>query len=146
MLHLYAGAVARRTPLKMDNDKCKPLAAVYIPVPSPFPVLETFIDEVAKAYNLDLFHCPHLTGPQYPVESVTQPGTPANGLALGSADGKQKGYMDARPANKAKGGEGMKVALVLYKEKFPHVDAILIGTRRTDPHGGTANTSHCGSL
>lgn len=36
----------------------------------------------------------------------------------------------------AKGGEGMKNALAVYKEKFPNIEAILIGTRRTDPHGG----------
>ena len=30
----------------------------------------------------------------------------------------------------------MKHALAVYKERFPHIEAILIGTRRTDPHGG----------
>lgn len=30
----------------------------------------------------------------------------------------------------------MKRALEHYKEKFPHIEAILIGTRRADPHGG----------
>ncbi|THH29496.1 hypothetical protein EUX98_g4693 [Antrodiella citrinella] len=29
----------------------------------------------------------------------------------------------------------MKSALQHYKDKFPHIQAILIGTRRTDPHG-----------
>jgi len=31
----------------------------------------------------------------------------------------------------------MKASLTAYKEKFPHVDAIFVGTRRNDPHGGT---------
>jgi FAD synthetase len=30
----------------------------------------------------------------------------------------------------------MKQALEIYKNKFPNIDAILIGTRRTDPLGG----------
>ncbi|GJJ16129.1 hypothetical protein Clacol_010409 [Clathrus columnatus] len=39
------------------------------------------------------------------------------------------------------GLSGMKHALQVYKDKFPVVEAILIGIRRTDPHGGsTYNT------
>ena len=34
------------------------------------------------------------------------------------------------------GGEEMRRALQVYKDKFPQIDGILIGTRRTDPHGG----------
>ncbi|KAI0822382.1 hypothetical protein BC628DRAFT_1417787 [Trametes gibbosa] len=34
-----------------------------------------------------------------------------------------------------KGGEGMRAALALYKTRFPQIEAILIGTRRGDPHG-----------
>lgn len=41
-----------------------------------------------------------------------------------------------RPVGNARGGEGMRRALELYKEKYPHIEAILIGTRRSDPHGG----------
>ena len=37
---------------------------------------------------------------------------------------------------KAKGGEGMKKALQIYKERFPVIEGILVGTRRNDPHGG----------
>lgn len=35
----------------------------------------------------------------------------------------------------------MRRALEFYKSRFPHIDAILIGTRRTDPHGGESSTS-----
>ena len=41
-----------------------------------------------------------------------------------------------KPVGKAKGAEGMKQALQIYKETFPKISAILIGTRRSDPHGG----------
>lgn len=97
-----------------------------IPVPSPFKQLEEFIEDISQAYNLDLFDCPHPTGPNFPVESVATPGSSMAPDGYG-------------PRN-TRGGEGMKAALETYKERFPHIDAILIGTRRTDPHGGAFRT------
>jgi FAD synthetase len=121
LLHLYAGALARRL---SSSETVKPIPAVYIAVPSPFPTLETFIDESAKRYNLDLFHCRPASET---VESVVTP------LPKHGAD-----YIESAPkaVGKAKGAEGMKQALQIYKNKFPNIDAILIGTRRSDPHGG----------
>ena len=117
LLHLYAGAIARRLP---ECEPMKPIPAVYIPVPSPFSTLEDFIDNSATTYNLDLFSCrqsePHL-------ESVL----PAS-IDLNSRDRK--------PTGKPKGeGITMREALQLYKDRFPRITAILVGTRRTDPHG-----------
>ncbi|KAF9484127.1 adenine nucleotide alpha hydrolases-like protein [Pholiota conissans] len=125
LLHLYAGALARRL---ADSEKMRPIHAIYIPVPSPFQSLEEFIDEAARLYNLDLFS----TKPEVPqVESIVTPAPQAN----------RSNYIDAPKAvGKAKGGEGMLQALETYKERFPHISAILIGTRRTDPHG--AKLSH----
>jgi len=102
----------------------KAIHAIYIPVPSPFKVLEDFIEEASTLYNLDLFSCKH----EDPVvESVSTP-APTN---------SKSDYVDApKPVGKAKGGEGMREALQRYKDTFPHITAILIGTRRTDPHGG----------
>ncbi|KAK7042470.1 FAD synthetase [Favolaschia claudopus] len=122
LLHLYAGALARRLP---PSESLKPIPAVYIAVPSPFPTLETFIDQSAKRYNLDLFHCRPTSEA---VESVVTP-FPRNGTD----------YIVSAPkaVGKAKGSEGMKQALEIYKNKFPNIDAILIGTRRSDPHGAT---------
>lgn len=48
-----------------------------------------------------------------------------------------KGY----PVGKARGGEGMRQALERYKTEFPHIEAILVGTRRSDPHGGALSKS-----
>ncbi|CCM05418.1 uncharacterized protein FIBRA_07635 [Fibroporia radiculosa] len=124
LLHLLVAVLGRRG---VSN---RPTPSVYIPVPSPFPQLETFIDEAAKEYNLDLFHCP-LPEPDQPVETVATPATPSPSLANGHNDG----YM--KPKMKAKGGDGMKHALESYKARFPHISAILIGTRRGDPHGAT---------
>jgi FAD synthetase len=96
---------------------------LYIPLPSPFFELESFIHESIKTYDLDLFHCLPTTtktkeGVQLAVETVM---TPASGIP-------------SQP-NKG-GGEGMKKALETYKNKFPRVKGILIGTRRTDPYCG----------
>ncbi|KIM41392.1 hypothetical protein M413DRAFT_445412 [Hebeloma cylindrosporum] len=128
LLYLYAGAIARR--LK-EGEAMKPIHVIYIPVPSPFQALEDFIDETTKAYHISLFSC-RPKAPQ--VESIITPVPPQNGS---SAD-----YLNAapKPVGKAKGGEGMLKALEAYKEQFPNISAILIGTRRTDPHG--ANLTH----
>lgn len=115
LLDLFAAALGHRAP---PDGPCKRVSGVHIPVPSPFPDLVAFIDEAANNYHLDLFDCP--APPSLPVESVSQPNTPGSVLS-------------PKPQ---KGGEGMKQALEDYKEKFPEIEAILIGTRRTDPHGG----------
>ena len=119
LLHLVSASIGRRTSSQTGS---KSLSSVYIPVPSPFPQLESFIDDAAAAYKLNLFHCPHPTGPSFPVESVPTPGAQAAPAA-------------ERPKH-VKGGEGMRLALELYKNRFPQIEAILIGTRRSDPHGG----------
>ena len=85
------------------------IPALYIPVPSPFTALEAFIFHAARVYDLSIFTC---TPPRF-VETST-------GFGDGSTDG----------------AENMREALELYRARFPTVEAILIGTRRTDPHGG----------
>ncbi|PFH51139.1 hypothetical protein AMATHDRAFT_75117 [Amanita thiersii Skay4041] len=125
LLHLYFAALTRGLGLL---DTLKPIPAIYIAVPSPFPVLEDFIEQTAKRYRLDLYHtCP-------PTGSTEAEVTPSGVNGCHSKS-------DAPPKpRKAKGSNGMRQALELYKSKFPHITAILIGTRRTDPDG--ANLSH----
>jgi len=101
----------------------KPIPALYIPVPSPFPVLEDFIHEAAKVYNLDLFFC---RGNQS--ETATAP------IHM---NGKESKPLAPLSNQKPKGGNNMKEALEAYKTRHPRIEGILIGTRRTDPHGGT---------
>jgi 3'-phosphoadenosine 5'-phosphosulfate sulfotransferase (PAPS reductase)/FAD synthetase len=96
-------------------------------VPSPFPTLEVFIEESAKAYDLDLFLC------RPPSESIESVITPAQGNGV---DYISTQTPRSHAVGKAKGAEGMRQALDIYKTKFPQITAILIGTRRTDPHGG----------
>jgi FAD synthetase len=117
LLHLYAGAIARRL---QPSEEMKPIHSIYIPVPSPFPSLEAFILKAEKTYNLDLFSCRSALS-QVDTAPTTGPGD----------------AVAAKAAGKITPGEGMLHALEIYKERFPQVTAILIGTRRTDPHGGT---------
>ncbi|KAF8645665.1 hypothetical protein AX16_007661 [Volvariella volvacea WC 439] len=150
LLHLFAGALARR---QSPSEPLKPIPAIYISVPSPFPTLEDFIDETAHAYNLDLYTCrPPYTAavsacaPEIPTavgktsqppsldstQEVARPGTlstipQATNLASSTSD-----PVEAKPKNS---GGSMKQALEVYQSKFPHITAILIGTRRSDPHG-----------
>jgi len=107
LLHLYAAALAKRTITPS-------IPALYIPVPSPFPALESFISHAAGAYNLSVFTC----------------GVP--GLTVTSTE-------TSIPNDNAltNGSHNMREALQLYRSRFPTVEAILIGTRRTDPHGAT---------
>ncbi|KIJ63684.1 hypothetical protein HYDPIDRAFT_41081 [Hydnomerulius pinastri MD-312] len=130
LLHLYAAALARRSP-----PSTGPIPSVYIPVPSPFAELENFITESKLAYDLDLFTCTAPSEVPLPVESVTPGIATPNGLQ------QSNGYIGsaavARPVGKARGGEGMRRALQMYKEKYPQIEAILIGTRRSDPHGAS---------
>jgi len=112
LLYLYVGALSRRLPPSSPLS----VPAMYIPCPSPFHELESFIREAAVSYNLDLF-CTS----QVPLAESTTPfvSSPPHG----------------EPPKRSGGGEIMRRALAVYKEAFPHVEAILIGTRRTDPHG-----------
>ena len=77
----------------------KPMAAVYIPVPSPFTELEIFIQQPAPLYELDLLTCSPKSDSSLPVESVT-PGTATPGTRTPT-----EGF--SRPAGMARGGEGM---------------------------------------
>ena len=111
ILHLFAAVLANP---KYSSPEPKPIAGLYIPCPSPFPALESFIKTSACSYNLNLFQC-------------IPPLAPDNTSSVESAgDGKRRG----------KGGEEMRRGLEVYKEKYPNIKAILIGTRRGDPHGG----------
>ncbi|EGO01011.1 hypothetical protein SERLA73DRAFT_179038 [Serpula lacrymans var. lacrymans S7.3] len=134
LLHLYAAALAHRVGA---SQGLKPVPAIYIPVPSPFPELEVFITETSRLYGLDLYTCAPSSDAsnRLPVESVT-PGIPGTPSGLTNGNGHIKDPL-SQPVGMSRGGEGMRRALAIYKERLPHIQAILIGTRRSDPHGAT---------
>ncbi|EKM78374.1 hypothetical protein AGABI1DRAFT_114671 [Agaricus bisporus var. burnettii JB137-S8] len=121
LLHLFAGALARRFP---REGAVKPIPALCIPVASPFADLEMFVDETVEAYNLDLYSC------QAPTFSP----------ALKSKGGTNNTASHCFRQSNVKGSLCMREALQMYKDTFPQITAILIGTRRADPHG--ARLSH----
>ncbi|EKM56724.1 uncharacterized protein PHACADRAFT_254010 [Phanerochaete carnosa HHB-10118-sp] len=130
LLHLITAALGRRL---SEGQSSKAIPSLYIPVASPFPELEVFIYECAKAYHLDLYRCEPPADGSLQIESVTEPSSPEAPFST-LPEHKQK-MMTPSTSARAKGGDGMKAALGLYKERFPNVEAIVIGTRRTDPHG-----------
>ena len=158
LLHLFAAVLVRRQSGKHTTESfTKAIPSLYIPLPSPFPEAELFIDDCVKLYNLNLFHCtipspPNITSASsfdrlLPIESVTRPVSPnelakdsnsSNPLPNANSNAQIENNEDKRPhaVGKAKGGEGMRKALEIYKSKFPEITAILVGTRRGDPHGG----------
>ncbi|KAM6501128.1 hypothetical protein JOM56_004142 [Amanita muscaria] len=119
LLHLYVAALARRL---SQPAELPPIPAIYIAVPSPFPILETFIDQATKDYNLDLYYC--------------RPPNDGDDMILPPVNG-ESGQGRYTSAEKAKVNHGMKQALEVYKSRFPDIQAILVGTRRTDPHGAS---------
>ncbi|KAG0699077.1 adenine nucleotide alpha hydrolases-like protein [Suillus ampliporus] len=130
LLHLYAAVLTRKV-----SSTPKPISALNIPVPSPFPALEEFVKIAAQDYLLDLFTCNASSDIQLPVESVT-PGV-ATPTSLKGSDSYIGSRLQTRPVGTARGGEGMRRALESYKLRFPAIQAILVGTRRSDPHGAT---------
>jgi hypothetical protein len=92
------------------------IPALYIPVLSPFPALEAFIIHAARLYKLPVLTCTPPSAATTSAEAVTPDGE-------ASTD-----------------GTNMRKALELYRVHCPLVKAILIGTRRTDPHGGAHST------
>jgi FAD synthetase len=126
-LHLVIAVLA--TTLD-PSETSKPIPAINIAVPSPFDSLETFIEEAATKYNLDLFHVrPSSDHPG--VESISTPDSLKD-----ASDYVKSVTLKRTTAGSARGAEGMKQALQVYKERYPHITGIFIGTRRTDPHGG----------
>lgn len=130
LLHLYAAVLTRKV-----SSARKPIVALYIPDPSPFPALEEFIKLATQDYLLNLFTCNLSSDIQLPVESVT-PGV-STPTSLKGSNGYIGHSLQTQPVGAARGGEGMRRALESYKSHFPDIQAILVGTRRTDPHGKT---------
>jgi len=67
LLHIYAAVLSRRrrrgqrTP-SSSTATSSAIPTIYIPMPSPFPEMESFIDSAAKEYNLDIFRVPCAEG------------------------------------------------------------------------------------
>ena len=141
LLHLFAAALARRS--SSPTNQNKPIAGIYIPIPSPFPALEAFIDDTIRNYNMELFRCRNvsestLDGSVTPVQLNIAGGSSSSSSGAEGVSPRNVSVPngDAEPKVKVAAADGMRQALDMYKKRYPNVSAVLIGTRRTDPHGG----------
>ncbi|KAI4198031.1 MAG: hypothetical protein LQ350_005542 [Teloschistes chrysophthalmus] len=102
------------------------LPAIYIPPSHPFASVTDFTLRSAARYhlNLDLYSDESSSSSQFTTTSTST--TPK-----GQDDAGREGR-----GGKGKGGGSMKEAFTQYLSRNPDVDAIFVGTRRTDPHGG----------
>ncbi|KAL8796569.1 MAG: hypothetical protein Q9182_007346 [Xanthomendoza sp. 2 TL-2023] len=90
------------------------LPAIYIPPTHPFDSVTSFTLSSAREYRLQLdIHSPD----EHP---------------HAAGEGKER---SGEGKGARGGGGGMKEAFATYLAKNPKVEAIFVGTRRTDPHG-----------
>jgi len=64
LLHIYSAVLSRRRRRGPSSSTATSSAipTIYIPMPSPFPEMESFIDSAATEYNLDIFRVPCAEG------------------------------------------------------------------------------------
>ncbi len=91
-----------------STEEVEPIRTVYVTCLSPFPEVEAFVDESVTRYNLDL---------------VKVPGPMKEGLE------KYLEILSTRRKSKWRNTKPDDVE--------PNVSAVLVGTRRGDPHGST---------
>jgi FAD synthetase len=113
--------------LPSPTQQIHPIAGIYIPIPSPFPALEAFIDDTVRNYNMDLFRCRNLSS-ESALDSTSTP--------LQLSGSVRRGATAPAKLKKDDAADGMRRALDMYKKRHPNISAVLIGTRHTDPHGG----------
>ncbi|KAL8664942.1 MAG: hypothetical protein Q9202_002651 [Teloschistes flavicans] len=97
------------------------LPAIYIPPSHPFDSVTNFTLHSAARYHLNLDIHAENSSPSS-TTSATSKGQDGRGGGGGGGGGKGEG--------------GMKEAFAQYLVRNPGVEAIFVGTRRTDPHGG----------
>jgi len=66
LLHIYAAVInrkrSREQSLPSSSGSPSTIPTIYIPMPSPFPEMESFIDSAAEEYRLDIFRVPCAEG------------------------------------------------------------------------------------
>jgi len=67
LLHIYAAVLNRRRRQGRgypSSSTSSAIPTIYIPMPSPFPEMESFIESAAEEYSLDIFRVPCAEGSQ----------------------------------------------------------------------------------
>jgi FAD synthetase len=105
----------------------KSIPSIYAKPPDPFPAVSSFVDYSSKLYHLDLTHIPTNPGPKKKERSHSNPPL--------TQPPPQIEAIQADHELPLKTIVSFRDAFTIYLAKYPHVKAIFVGTRRTDPHG-----------
>ncbi|EXJ75384.1 uncharacterized protein A1O5_02080 [Cladophialophora psammophila CBS 110553] len=113
----------------------KSIPSIYAKPPDPFPAVSEFVDYSARLYHLDLTHISTNPGPGKKQKSHSNPPVSPPLEALGP-----DGLSLTRNTNHISKSLDQPIisfrdAFALYLSSNPHIKAIFVGTRRTDPHG-----------
>ncbi|KAK5048893.1 hypothetical protein LTR84_005313 [Exophiala bonariae] len=111
------------------------IPSIYAKPPDPFPAVTSFVDYSSALYHLDLTHISTNPGPNKKQRShsnppLTQPPPKFDASQYQQANGGGHDLPAMKPI------VSFRDAFALYLDKHPQVQAIFVGTRRTDPHGG----------
>lgn len=101
------------------------IPSIYAKPPDPFPSVTSFVETSTREYHLDLVHI------------STNPGTkpnPAKARSHTSPPASPEKESQISP-NESSKTITFRDAFALYLDGHPKVQAIFVGTRRTDPHG-----------
>ncbi|KIY01756.1 uncharacterized protein Z520_01894 [Fonsecaea multimorphosa CBS 102226] len=115
----------------------KSIPSIYAKPPDPFPAVSDFVDYSARLYHLDLTHISTNPGPGKKRRSHSNPPitAPLAGLGPESVTPNQKTTNNSFQKPLDKPIISFRDAFALYLSSNPHIKAIFVGTRRTDPHG-----------
>ncbi|EXJ84635.1 hypothetical protein A1O3_05305 [Capronia epimyces CBS 606.96] len=108
------------------------IPAIYAKPPDPFPAVTEFVEYSSRLYHLDLTHIATNPGPRPRERSHSNPPL-THGLPsltdLDSINGDDGQDAASKPTI------SFRDAFALYLTSHPSIQAIFVGTRRTDPHG-----------
>jgi FAD synthetase len=105
---------------RKENDSQFPtsIPSIYATPPDPFPAVTTFVSASSSAYHLSLIHIRTNPPPPDPQHTHTNPNS-----------APPHPHLPGVPVRT------FRDAFALYLQHNPTIQAIFVGTRRTDPHG-----------
>jgi len=116
-------------PIKPSQAFPQSIPSIYAKPPDPFPAVTSFVDYSSRIYHLDLTHISTNPGPNKKQRSHSNP-------PITHPPPKLDDLGQAHDLPKPAPIISFRDAFALYLSANPQVQAIFVGTRRTDPHGG----------
>lgn len=105
------------------------IPSIYAKPPDPFPAVTSFVEYSSQLYHLDLTHIFTNPGPNKKQRSHSNPPLTHPPPKLDASQQERHDLPVVRPII------SFRDAFALYLDQNPQVQAIFVGTRRTDPHG-----------